>query len=79
MHSVPTDIRFLLGDRCVWRVERKLVVVGYGLDAILGGVRTAPPALPAEAHGVRLQSVPADALGTIARDFPGLIASAPQV
>lgn len=79
MHSVPTDIRFLLGDRCIWRVSRNLVAVGYGLDAILGGVRTAPPSLPVDAHGVRLQSVPADALGTVSRDFPGLIASAPQV
>lgn len=79
MLSAPTDIRFLLGDRCIWRVSRNMVVVGYGLDAILSGVRTAPPALPADAHGVRLQSVPADALGTISRDFPRLIASAPQV
>lgn len=79
MHPVPTDIRFLLGDRCLWRVQRRLVAVGYGLDAILNGLKIAPSALPRDAHGIRLQSIPADALGTIARDYPGLIASAPQL
>lgn len=79
MNAVPTDIRFLLGDRCVWRVTRRLVAVGYGLDAILGSARIAPPPLPDDAHGYRLQSLPADALASVARDFAGLIASTPKL
>ncbi|WP_373486763.1 GNAT family N-acetyltransferase [Blastomonas sp.] len=78
MQTVPTDIRFLLGDRPVLRAQRALVPVGYGLNAVLSGARLTPPLLPRDADGYRLQSLPVAALETIAKDFPGLIASSPQ-
>ena len=79
MQPISTDIRFLLGDRCIGRVQRRLVPVAYGLDAILNGAQIAPASMPAKADGYRLQSVPVDRLAKIATDFPGLIASAPQL
>ena len=79
MSPVATDIRFLLGDRAVLRVRRQLVPVGYGLDAILADAALAPPPLPGDADGYRLQSVPATRLETMARDFPGLVASPPRI
>ncbi len=79
MQPVATDIRFLLGDRCVLRARRHLVPIGYGLDAILADQPLEPAALGADADGYRLQSVPAARLVHLARDFPGLIASEPQV
>lgn len=79
MHPVATDIRFLLGDRCILRVRRMLTPLGYGLDAILDGRGLGPAPLPAIADGYRLQSIPAGMVARLASDFPDLIASQPQI
>ncbi len=79
MQPVATDIRFLLGDRCIARAPRMLVPLPYGLDAILSERAIGPATLPPGADGYRLQSAPAAMLRTLASDFPGLSASQPQV
>lgn len=79
MQPVATDIRFLLGDRCIARARRALVPLSYGLDTILAG-RSLPPApLPPGADGYRLQSAPAAMLEHLASEYPGLVASQPQI
>lgn len=79
MSPVPTDIRFLLGDRCILRGRRMLVPLAYRLDAILADDPIAPPPLPREADGYRLQSAPAHRIATLDAAFAGLLASQPQV
>lgn len=79
MHPVATDIRFLLGDRCIMRARRMLAPISYGLDAILADRPLAIAPLSAAADGYRLQSVPAVRMTKLGRDFPGLLASQPQV
>lgn len=79
MQPVATEIRFLLGDRCILRARRKLMPLAYGLDAILANRALRPAPLPPGADGYRLQSAPADMLASLAADYPGLISSQPQV
>ncbi|WP_017670560.1 GNAT family N-acetyltransferase [Blastomonas sp. AAP53] len=79
MQPVPSDIRFLLGDRCVARARRMLVPLPYGLDAILGAKTLSPAPLPVDADGYRLQSAPVAMLARLSTDFPGLVASQPQI
>lgn len=79
MQPVVSQVRFLLGDRPVYAARRMLVPVGYGLDAILQNAPLNAAALPADADGYRLQSVPAGRIGHLSRDFAGLIASQPQI
>jgi CelD/BcsL family acetyltransferase involved in cellulose biosynthesis len=79
MPPVATDIRFLLGDRCILRERRMLVPVPYGLDAILANAALPVPPLPPGSDGYRLQSAPLARMTHIAADFPGLVQSEPQV
>lgn len=79
MQPVATQIRFLLGDRPVLAARRMLVPVAYGLDAILRDAPLVAAPLPADADGYRLQSAPVGRIAQAARDFPGLIASQPQM
>ena len=79
MQPIATEIRFLLGDRCILRARRMLMPLAYGLDAILAN-RSLPPApLPHGADGYRLQSAPVDRLATLASDYPGLVGSQPKI
>lgn len=79
MQPVATDIRFLLGDRCILRGRRMLMPIAYPLDAILENAARPTPPLPDGADGYRLQSAPIERIGQLRRDFPGLIASQPQI
>jgi CelD/BcsL family acetyltransferase involved in cellulose biosynthesis len=79
MTPVATDIRFLLGDRCILRARKLLVPLAYGLDAILAGRPLVAEPLPAAADGYRVQSVPAAQLQGLAGQFPGFLASQPQI
>lgn len=78
MTPVATDIRFLLGDRCILRARRMLVPLSFGLDAILADRPLAPAALPAGCDGYRIQSAPAAQVAGLDRHFPGFLASQPQ-
>lgn len=79
MTPVATDIRFLLGDRCILRARRMLVPLAYRLDAILTDRALAPAPLPAEADGYRLQSAPVSQLDRLHQQFSGFLKSPPQV
>ncbi len=79
MQPVSTEIRFLLGDRCILRGRRQLMPLAYGLDSILANTLLSPAPLPPGADGYRLQSVPAPMLHRLTSDYPGLIASQPSV
>lgn len=79
MTPVATDIRFLLGDRCILRARRMLVPLAYGLDDILADRPLAAAALPASADGFRVQSAPAGLLAALDQQFAGFLKSPPQV
>lgn len=79
MTPVATDIRFLLGDRCILRARRMLVPLAYGLDAILADRPLTAAALPGDADGYRVQSAPASQLARLDQQFPGFLKSPPQV
>lgn len=79
MTPVATDIRFLLGDRCILRARRMLVPLAYGLDAILADRPLSPAPLPADADGYRVQSAPASQLDRLDQQFSGFLKSPPQV
>ncbi len=79
MTPVATDIRFLLGDRCILRARRMLVPLAYGLDAILADRPLTPAPLPGDADGYRVQSAPASQLARLDQQFPGFLKSPPQV
>lgn len=73
-----SEIRFLVGARCLWSAKREVVPVGWSLSDILAGRSVARPDLPRGADGYRFQSVPASMLPFVIDD-PGLVASMPQV
>lgn len=79
MTPVATDIRFLLGDRCIWRARRMLVPLAYGLDAILADRPLTATPLPPGADGYRVQSAPAARLAGLDQQFPSFLKSPPQV
>lgn len=79
MTPVATDIRFLLGDRCILRARRMLVPLSYGLDAILANRPLAPGPLPRGADGYRIQSAPVDQLSRLDQQFAGFLKSPLQV
>lgn len=79
MQPVATHVRFLLGDRPVFAATRMLVPVAYGLDAILRDAPLVAAPLTDAADGYRLQSAPIGRIAQLGRDFPGLIASQPQI
>ena len=79
MTPVATDIRFLLGDRCILRARRMLVPLSYGLDAILAERPLVPVPLPPGADGYRVQSAPADQLSRLDQQFQGFLKSPPQL
>lgn len=79
MTPVATDIRFLLGDRCILRARRMLVPLAYGLDAILADRPLTPAPLPGDADGYRVQSAPESQLARLDQQFPGFLKSPPQV
>lgn len=78
MKPVSTDIRFLLGDRCILRAPRMLVPLAYGLDDILASRPICREPLPVGADGYRLQSAPAEQAADWPQQFPGFLGSQPQ-
>lgn len=77
VEPVSTEMRFLLGARCLWSAKRNLVPVGWSLADILAERSVSRSNLPSTSDGYRFQSIP---IGMIPseKDIPGLIASEPQ-
>ncbi len=54
----PWPLAFQVGARTLWRIERRLVRVPLGLEAVLGGAAPVLPSLPDDADGYLVTSLP---------------------
>lgn len=61
------SLRFLIGERTLATVQRRLRVQNYDLETLLSGAGVTLPPLPLRADGMLLRSAPFDRLGGLRR------------
>jgi CelD/BcsL family acetyltransferase involved in cellulose biosynthesis len=66
--AAPHGLAFQIGARTLFRVRRRLVRVGLGLDAVLAGAVPKLPPIGRDGDGYLITSLPQAVLGGVTRD-----------